>query len=1284
MNIKYVVILFLFPLTILAQESTKIAISEKNFGDIKFLKQDGNIYDISASGKNPYLFTSMFESALNKENTIFSFEYFCPAGIDFIRLTFFSEQKKTGNPIIIRDIGSTEGWVEFKTDIGENLDSWGSKGDYMRIDLGNNPDLKIQIRNLKLRPLTYDEKKINSTKAAKKKQDLILENHLKDYLSKDFPNQLKYVLVNNKKVEISGNVSNSENYFLAEISPYENITEIKSFEFITPLKIKNQKFQIKIDRKVKRHGFYQDRVLSKWVLLKKENKDYKIVSHARYADSIVPKYNYSFVKPSNKKGLGGFTANGKAPVSDLDDLGITSVTVNIWVNGLLRSKPSEENMPFKYMGKTYYVNKKEIEKYDQTMRSTASRNIEVSAILLVAKASDSKDKVIGKILQHPDTDPSGIYAMPNMVSPEGIQYYSAILDFLSDRYSRPDKKYGRIHNWIIHNEVDAGWVWTNAGEKTALTFMDLYHKSMRISYNIARKYNANSKVFISLTHYWNWTSNPHFYHSKELLEDLLKYSKAEGDFEWAIAQHPYPESLREPKTWLDKKVNYNFDTPLITFKNLEVLDAWVKQPEVLYRSKVKRTVYLSENGTNSPTYDEKDLKEQAAGLAYALKKIKNLDGIDGIQYHNWIDNRREGGLRIGLRKFADDKNDPSGPKPAWFVYKAFGTDKEDEIFDQYKGLIGINDWGNIMHKVSLQKKKVLKELNIQADTWVATDALGRSLPTYEECGPVKDNRYVGIFYFITHNNSNTSGPFNVTQILRDNVNNPKWGDGSHYWGEPEIGYYLNNEEWAIRKHAFQLVDAGVDVIIFDVTNDKTYFDTYITICNVFQKMRNEGNQTPQITFLGSEKSINILWKEFYSKNLYKNLWFIWKGKPLLLYGQHEIPSRNKMNDIKFSKEILDFFNLKQSWAWTSLPWYDNGQDEWPWIDHFPQAVSWHDDPTEKEMVPVSVAQHPLSNIGRSFHNFHQPKLNEYDITPWTGQGLYFQEQWDWALKVDPEFVFVTGWNEWSSGKRIMGKDIQAELLKWKFYPGAHLGKVGAELKEGDTYFIDEYNQEYSRDIEPMKGGHNDNYYYQLISNVRKYKGVNEPVKKTYLGIDFSRNFDQWNSVKSNYFDHIYDTTHRSSQKQGNAGPYINTKGRNDFVSAKVANDDKNVYFYISTRDTITSYKDNNWMLLLIDKDQNPSTGWNGYDLLVNETIISDSLTTIKTYSPEKGWVLSKTIPFKIDGKQLMLSIPKKLLETNNGLNFDFHWLDNPSKLNSIDDLIWAGDNAPSRRSNYRY
>ena len=84
--------------------------------------------------------------------------------------------------------------------------------------------------------------------------------------------------------------------------------------------------------------------------------------------------------------------------------------------------------------------------------------------------------------------------------------------------------------------------------------MDIYVKSMRMVYYTARKYDADAEVFISLDHCWNQEyTEPHCYPAAEVMDTLMAYCKAEGDFKWGVAIHPYPESLLDPKSWLDKK-----------------------------------------------------------------------------------------------------------------------------------------------------------------------------------------------------------------------------------------------------------------------------------------------------------------------------------------------------------------------------------------------------------------------------------------------------------------------------------------------------------------------------------------------------------------------------------------------------------------------------------------------------------------------------------------------------------------------------------------------------------
>jgi hypothetical protein len=676
----------------------KLDFDLKHSNDLSAELQPNGAWQLSTIGNDPCIYTFPLKQAIDTEAKIMSFEYFCPKGLEFIQV-YFGPEISEENSKLVRHIGLSEGWVGFTIDLSKEIKTWGKAGDWLRIDFGDRPNVNIQIRNLVLRPFTEREKEIAANRDEKLKQEAAMEARLKAYLATDFASEITEVEVSENTISVTGNIKESGEIYICEVAPYQNVTEETKFE--TAILLKSKSFKQKIERFVTRNGFNYDRVLSKWVLAKKSENGFQLISHAHFPDKIVAKYDLPKEVATSRKGLGGFST-GRGHLDDLDELNITSATVNIWFSKFMFTQPAPGRIEHNYNGKSYYFGGKEVAIFDSTFRTTARKGIVTAAILLVDKAESCPDPEIGRMLQHPDMDPAGIYSMPNMTNPASVDCYAAALDFLANRYSRPDKKYGRLNHWIMHNEVDAGWEWTNMGEKTALIFMDTYIKSMRLCYAIARKYNPHSEVFVTLTHYWAWTSHPRFYPSKDLMEILVQYTKTEGDFEWAMAQHPYPQSLFEPKTWLDGQVDFTFNTPLITFANLEVLNAWIKLPEVLYQGLTKRTLWLSENGTNSKTYSEQDLKEQAAGFAYTWKKMEVLDGIDGFQWHNWMDNRHEGGLRIGLRRFPDDEENPGGTKPVWHVYKAAGTPQEDAVFEPYKKVIGIENWEEVQYKESIK------------------------------------------------------------------------------------------------------------------------------------------------------------------------------------------------------------------------------------------------------------------------------------------------------------------------------------------------------------------------------------------------------------------------------------------------------------------------------------------------------------------------------------------------------------------------------------------------------
>ncbi len=575
--------------------------------------------------------------------------------------------------------------------------------------------------------------------------------------------------------------------------------------------------------------------------------------------------------------------------------------------------------------------------------------------------------------------------------------------------------------------------------------------------------------------------------------------------------------------------------------------------------------------------------------------------------------------------------------------------------------------------------------DLYSDTWVATDALGRTLSGRAQCRASRSDRFVGIFYWTWHH-TNHKGPYDVTRIVSESKKTgkpPRWGPvhAAHHWGEPELGYYVMNDPYVIRKHASMLSDAGVDVIIFDTTNPPfTFREQYTALCTTYLKIREKGGRTPQIAFLApfwnSGGTVKQLFAELYSKGLYKELWFLWDGKPLIMAA----PA-----DVKDSPEIAAFFTFRKP-----IPSYftgPSGPDQWGWLEVYPQHV-FRDSAGNQEQVTVGVSQnavgaelsmmsHKSGAMGRSWHNGKKDMSADA-----VHHGFNFSEQWKRALSVDPEFVFVTGWNEWIAGR----------FLKWYKYTAEK------DSCFPDALFVDQFNHEYSRDIEPMKGGHTDSYYYQFVSYVRRYKGVRDlPKACRAKTIQIDGLFSEWRDVVPEFRDTRGDTAHREFRGYGETH-YTNTTGRNDFLVLKVACDAEKVFFYAKTAQPLTPATGANWMLLFIDADQDKQTGWEGYDLLLNHTMLDSRTSEVRFSRNGWNWEKAGTAAFRAAGNELELALPRGLFtaaahdenktaaESGGAapISFDFHWADNIQKPGDIIEFSTSGDSAPNRRFDYRY
>ncbi len=618
-------------------------------------------------------------SAMTAEPMVLEFEFFCVGGTPSI--TFQSDPPVNGKRAeVLPGLYNSETWSPYRARLGSLL---GVKR--LLLDFGLAEGRVLQLRDLTLRrevPGEFDKvaKVLRSAPA-----ELIDAE-----LTRVYPASVTDVALTKDKIIIKGMASGVDGPLeIAETLMEKLVTDPDPYIFRQPVTLaSDESFEVSLPRVIKREGLDHDWMLSRWSLVSGDST--VRVSHFRYATEIACIDNPPPLEEiAHKKGISGYR-HGSIP-TELKELGISAMTINVMMDSFLSTTGGEQTIAYQWQGKPYYAKTESLDKVEASLLEATANHVVVSAILLVENPAQSKGGSKKSLLAHPDAQPAGRFVMPDVTSSESINAYAGLLNFLAQRWSRADGKYGRVHHWIVHNEVDAGWVWTNAGEIAAAPFMDLYQRSLRLTDLIVRQYDPNAHALISLTHYWTEAGNPRFYGSKEMFRQLLRFTAAEGDFPWAVAFHPYPENLRMPRTWEDKSATDSFDTEKITPYNIEVLDAWMHRPEMLYQGNI-RPVQLSENGFNSPKNTPQALEEQTAAMAYVWKKIAPLDSIKVWHYHNWYDSAGEGGLLLGLRTF---KSDGGKPKPIWYLYRDLGTAKEDAACAPYLKTIGIKSWDEV-------------------------------------------------------------------------------------------------------------------------------------------------------------------------------------------------------------------------------------------------------------------------------------------------------------------------------------------------------------------------------------------------------------------------------------------------------------------------------------------------------------------------------------------------------------------------------------------------------------
>ena len=631
-------------------------------------------YEITTTGNDPYV-TARIEDQYDPDNQfVFAFEYFCAKGLSDIQLFFGdapAEKLSAHGP----EVFAGEGWTSYAMNIRlcQQPKAWRGGYKQIRMDFGRHAGRTIQLKNIQLRPPTADELKQLNDSDRLKLEAARFDADLRAMVNTDFGARITHIAATDDKLRITVKLPRQyDRLELCEVPIYQSPVGRRTFVWKQRVASDRGDQTIEIPRMRGAH----DRVFSSFILMRQAVAQVQPVSHPRFVDEIPAKWELTRLKPKSKKGLNGLEPRRPFMLEDYKTLGIHNATKNILLPALVQAEPGDDTFAHQFNGVTVHINRKQLAALDRSMQAMDELGVVVSAIILIPRHTP---------MSHPDCTPQGIYAMANVVEEAGWNIYAAGLDFLAQRYTSPDRKHGRITHWILHNEVDAGWIWTNAGEKPMATYLDLHYRSMRTCQSVIRRYGDAGSVLISLTHYWTDRHNSKCYPPKAMVDLLAQRSLQEGDFDWGLAYHPYPQNLRDPRTWLDKKAELHFDTPLITPRNLEVLDAYMHQPRMMHNGKV-RTVVLSEQSANSPGHDETSYRNQAAAIAYIWSKFEHLESIESYVMHRWMDHPKEGGLNLGIRTWGTTEA-TAKKKPAWDIYRKLGTADQDQAVQWAKTVI---------------------------------------------------------------------------------------------------------------------------------------------------------------------------------------------------------------------------------------------------------------------------------------------------------------------------------------------------------------------------------------------------------------------------------------------------------------------------------------------------------------------------------------------------------------------------------------------------------------------
>jgi len=587
---------------------------------------------------------------------------------------------------------------------------------------------------------------------------------------------------------------------------------------------------------------------------------------------------------------------------------------------------------------------------------------------------------------------------------------------------------------------------------------------------------------------------------------------------------------------------------------------------------------------------------------------------------------------------------------------------------------------------------------------VATDKYGRKVPV---CNPQEDNGiYVGVFYsawlgyhMTAKESGNGKDIFCVDELekLGDNsplyeVNHEKSPTNCfHFASEPLFGYYSMKDPWVVNRHIEMLTMSGIDYLMFDTTNRRTYPEAVDLVLATLRKYKSQGWKVPHVSFYTntwSKTTITDLYNRLYlGKPEYNDLWLRFKGddRPVIVGVSTENAGGSDMYEEKeavdVNSDMYKYYNFFES-QWPCKR--RNEKKGFPWIMTWDTAPF----PNENGNIATSVIQHCWESVFASsqYNSASRGYYGEDNNAPdgknpdWKkGDNLEWQinSAREWIKLGKVKNMIITGWNEWMAIKNPWGSPSYGE-------------NVGTDDRtKKHIYFVDSYNAEFSRDMEPGKV-YGDGFYMQLLRHVREIKyGKATAFKTEKIKIKNLSDLSVWDSIKTEYADFEGDAMARDGENAVNIPhSYVDNSNRNDIASIKVAHDESNLYFAVKTMEDVTEHEngDNGWMNIMFGVTENENA-FMGFNYIINRHPNKTGKTSIEkcVANGEYKWQMVAEAEYAKVGNVMVYKIPLSAVGLGDkNLTFTFKVTDNVFKPEEEMSYYIYGDSAPIGRMAFAY